>query len=260
MTTQSSLCGRCGFQAEAGTKFCPNCGGPMAAAPLAASAAASSGPVGSTPPPPPFQVATVLCGQCGTEFSGGTKFCPNCGAAAGSVRAPRPEPAPAQRMAAPFVCTRCGSQVAAGTNFCPSCGNSAGPVSIAVNQSAYAGLGVRFLADLLDTIVVAVTFFLFSVTGPLDIGITFAIICLYGALTESSAQQASLGKRALGLKVTDLQGKRLRFGKAFGRWVVKQALVLIPIIGWIGLLAIGFTDKKQGVHDMMVGTLVWRKS
>jgi uncharacterized RDD family membrane protein YckC len=163
-------------------------------------------------------------------------------------------------MAAPFVCTRCGSQVAAGTNFCPSCGNSAGPVSIAVNQSAYAGLGVRFLADLLDTVVVAVSFFLFSVTGPLDIGITFAIICLYGALTESSAQQASLGKRALGLKVTDLQGRRLRFGKAFGRWVVKQALVLIPIIGWIGLLAIGFTDKKQGVHDMMVGTLVWRRS
>jgi uncharacterized RDD family membrane protein YckC len=163
-------------------------------------------------------------------------------------------------MAAPFVCGRCGSQIAPGTNFCPRCGNSAGPLPIAVNQSQYAGLGVRFLADMLDSVVIAVTLFVFSITGLFDIPITFLIICLYGAYWESSARQATLGKQALGLKVTDLEGKRLRFGKAFGRWIAKQVLVIIPFLGWFGLLAIGFTDKKQGAHDLMAGSLVWRKS
>jgi uncharacterized RDD family membrane protein YckC len=129
-----------------------------------------------------------------------------------------------------------------------------------VNQSQYAGMWVRFLADMLDTVVLVVTFLFFWMTGPFDFPITFLLICLYGAFWESSAQQATLGKRALGLKVTDLDGKRVRFGKAFGRWIVKQLLVAIPILGWFGLFAIGFTDKKQGVHDMMAGTLVWRKS
>jgi hypothetical protein len=40
---------------------------------------------------------------------------------------------------------------------------------------------------------------------------------LYWPLQESSSYQATLGKRALGIKVTDLDGQRISFGRALGR-------------------------------------------
>lgn len=48
-------------------------------------------------------------------------------------------------------------------------------------------------------------------------------VVLYFSLTESSAMQASLGKRALDLRVTDEAGDRLGFASALGRNLVKFA-------------------------------------
>ena len=43
------------------------------------------------------------------------------------------------------------------------------------------------------------------------------LLCLiYQAVMESSAKQATLGKMALGIVVTDLSGNRVSFGKASG--------------------------------------------
>jgi len=79
---------------------------------------------------------------------------------------------------------------------------------------------------------------------------------LYYASMESSGCQATLGKMAWGLCVTDLDGKRISFGRATGRYFGK---ILSGLISCIGFLMIAFTRKKQALHDMMAGTLVVNK-
>lgn len=81
----------------------------------------------------------------------------------------------------------------------------------------------------------------------------FAVALLYYALQESSAQQATLGKRALGIKVTDLKGRRISRGNAVGRWF---AAALSYLTLYIGFLMAAFTERKQALHDMVAGTLV----
>ena len=79
---------------------------------------------------------------------------------------------------------------------------------------------------------------------------------IYFAAFESSPKQATPGKMALGIKVTDLNGRRIGFGKATGRYFGK---ILSFIILGIGFIMIAFTEKKQGLHDKMAGCLVVNK-
>jgi len=67
---------------------------------------------------------------------------------------------------------------------------------------------------------------------------------MYQAVMESSVKQATLGKMALGIVVTDLSGNRVSFGKALGRYFGQ---ILSGFILGIGFLMIGFTTKKQGL-------------
>ena len=79
---------------------------------------------------------------------------------------------------------------------------------------------------------------------------------IYFAFMESSARQATLGKQALGIIVTDLNGNRIYFGKATARYFGKFISGLILGIGYI---MAGFTEKKQALHDMMARCLVVKK-
>jgi uncharacterized RDD family membrane protein YckC len=79
---------------------------------------------------------------------------------------------------------------------------------------------------------------------------------LYHAFMESSKFQGSLGKMALGMKVVDLNGGKIDFVKALIRNVCK---IISGAILAIGYIMAGFTDKKQGLHDMIAGTLVVNK-
>jgi len=79
---------------------------------------------------------------------------------------------------------------------------------------------------------------------------------LYYALMESSPAQATLGKMACSIKVTDMDGQRISFARATGRFFGRYLSVLI--VG-VGFLLIAITDRKQGLHDLMAGTLVVRK-
>ena len=83
-----------------------------------------------------------------------------------------------------------------------------------------------------------------------------AIQWLYFALMESSKNQATLGKMALGLRVTDLNGNRISFGKATGRYFGKILSSMTLLIGYI---MAAFTAKKQALHDFVAGTLVLSK-
>lgn len=76
---------------------------------------------------------------------------------------------------------------------------------------------------------------------------------LYYSLMESSAKQATLGKMALGIKVVDLDGNRISFGKATGRYFGK---IISTLIIYIGFMMAGWTIRKQALHDIMAGCLV----
>lgn len=79
---------------------------------------------------------------------------------------------------------------------------------------------------------------------------------LYFTIFEISGWMATPGKKILGLQVTDLNGQQIGFGRANGRYWGKIVSALILMIGFI---MIAFTDKKQGLHDIMAGTLVIKK-
>jgi|GEM_PF-1567063 len=79
---------------------------------------------------------------------------------------------------------------------------------------------------------------------------------LYFALMHSSAKQATVGKLALSIKVTDMEGNRIGFGKATGRNFSKIISGLILNLGYI---IAAFTEKKQALHDMIAGTVVINK-
>jgi uncharacterized RDD family membrane protein YckC len=79
---------------------------------------------------------------------------------------------------------------------------------------------------------------------------------LYFALMESSSRQATLGKMLVGIFVTDLNGERISFGRATGRFFAK---ILSALTCYIGFLMAGCTERKQALHDMIAGTLVVRR-
>lgn len=80
---------------------------------------------------------------------------------------------------------------------------------------------------------------------------------LYFAIMESSSKMATLGKMALGIIVTDTEGNRISFWRATGRYFGK---IVSGIILYIGFLMVAFTEKKQGLHDIMADTLVVMKA
>jgi uncharacterized RDD family membrane protein YckC len=84
------------------------------------------------------------------------------------------------------------------------------------------------------------------------------LVWIYNAGMESSRHQGTLGKMALGLIVTDSQGRPIGFGHATGRYFAKIITGLIPL--GVGYAMAGFTEKKQALHDMIAGCLVLRRT
>lgn len=78
----------------------------------------------------------------------------------------------------------------------------------------------------------------------------------YFAFMESSAMQSTLGKMTFGMRVTDLDGNRIGFARATGRFFGKY---LSSLIFGIGYLMVAFTERKRGLHDFLAGTLVIRR-
>jgi len=78
---------------------------------------------------------------------------------------------------------------------------------------------------------------------------------LYFAIMESK-KGATLGKMALGMKVVDMNGNSISFGKATGRYFGK---IISGMILYIGFIMAAFTEKKQALHDIMAGCLIVEK-
>ena len=150
----------------------------------------------------------------------------------------------------------------------------------------YAGFWRRFVAHLIDHFILGIAAFVVLLpglallgvgigAGIMDesdsaIGLIIAAIAayliaivliligqwLYYALMESSGKQATLGKLALGIVVTDLSGNRITFGRATGRYFGK---IISGMIMCIGYIMAGFTERKQALHDIMASCLVVMK-
>ena len=84
----------------------------------------------------------------------------------------------------------------------------------------------------------------------------FVATWLYFALMESSKLQATLGKLVIGVVVSDLDGNRISFGRASGRYFGKAVSTVILMIGY---MMAGWTGRKQALHDIMAKCLVIRK-
>ncbi|HYU35068.1 MAG TPA: protein kinase [Thermoanaerobaculia bacterium] len=84
----------------------------------------------------------------------------------------------------------------------------------------------------------------------------YAFSWIYFAGFESSARRGTPGKRMLGLRVTDLNGQRIGFGRATGRYFGKFFSMVILYIGF--LMMIG-DSRKQTLHDKMAGCLVLKQ-
>jgi len=84
----------------------------------------------------------------------------------------------------------------------------------------------------------------------------FALAWVYFAGMESSQEQATIGKRALGLKVCDEHGRRIGFGRASLRYFSK---VLSALILYAGFVMAAFSARRQALHDRLAGTLVLKE-
>ena len=104
-----------------------------------------------------------------------------------------------------------------------------------------------------DPHVVMAAFGQFYTTMMPAILLIAVITWLYFAMCESSTWQATPGKLALGIRVTDLHGTRISLPRALGRYPAKY---LSAILFGIGFLMVAWTRRKQGLHDMIAGTLV----
>jgi uncharacterized RDD family membrane protein YckC len=71
-----------------------------------------------------------------------------------------------------------------------------------------------------------------------------------------SKKGATLGKMALGIKVTDMSGNPVSFARASGRYFGK---ILSGLTLGIGYIIAGFSQQKQALHDILAKTLVVNK-
>ncbi|HSF48648.1 MAG TPA: RDD family protein [Burkholderiales bacterium] len=173
-----------------------------------------------------------------------------------------------------MFCKRCGQRLEATALLCAACG---APTYI------YAGFWKRLFAWLLDSFIINAGFILLAAVvaavwgfvdpdlfqteemaqaaiegaEPLIALIEILMYWVYYAKFESSAKRGTPGKLALGVMVTDLEGRRVSFGRATGRHFAK--FVSGVLLG-AGFLMIGVTDKKQGLHDRMARCLVLNRS
>jgi len=186
--------------------------------------------------------------------------CQNCGLTLSSNLAPTQAAAPARAYAA------------------------APPVAYAP-PSIYGGFWIRFLAHLIDHVILgavaAPLFFIMvlpsivriahqaerdqepspelivAIVSSAFVYIALAFIgqWLYEALLTSSLWQGTIGKKVLRLKVVDEAGNRIGFGRATGRFFAK---ILSSMFFCIGFIMVGLTDRKRGLHDMLAGTMVMK--
>jgi uncharacterized RDD family membrane protein YckC len=130
---------------------------------------------------------------------------------------------------------------------------TSGPFSLTSPEPVYAGFWRRTAAYFLDSLILFIP--AIALAGLLEkhaVLMNLALLVgwwLYKAGMESSDGQATLGKKAMCIKVANLDGERISFARASGR-------LLSAVLFGIGYIMAAFTKRRQALHDMMASTLV----
>lgn len=156
-----------------------------------------------------------------------------------------------------IACPSCRTSNTADAQFCGSCGSQLAP-GASVGE-AYAGFWSRFLAYFIDGVVVAFAgvigvFIVLVVTGSEALGYAVYFVVLVAYFTWGNASGATLGKKALGIRVVSLaSGDEIGLGAALGRLVVWWLGTIPLYLGWFWMV---WDKKKQTWHDKAVGSVV----
>ncbi|RLK51687.1 putative RDD family membrane protein YckC [Alkalispirillum mobile] len=186
-----------------------------------------------------------------------------------------------------MFCSQCGKENAAEARFCVHCGAPLDPEDLRAvaretghysdlpaGVAGYGGFWRRVLAAILDALIIGVPLAL--VQGAITPGIydeqltaeaaradlIWSVVNIliwwgYSAGMHSSVYQATLGKMIMGMYVTDTAGARISFARATGRYFAEILSAMLLLIGY---LMVAFTRRKQGLHDIIAGTLVLRRA
>lgn len=128
-------------------------------------------------------------------------------------------------------------------------------------SSSYAGFWLRVAASLIDAFILGlvsgVLVFVYSAFSSANteilLNITYLIVwILYFPFMESRGG-ATFGKKLVGIKVLNANGETLSFGRSLARSFSKFISATVFMIGFI---MVGFTEKKQGLHDIIAGCVV----
>lgn len=137
-------------------------------------------------------------------------------------------------------------------------------------QYEIAGIGRRFIAAMLDTLLIwsyIVAFvYVLDRTGRLDAWMDFQAayyvylfiilpVGLYHPVCELLFGGKSIGKMIMGLRVVQMDGSPLRLGNIILRWMFRLVEVMLTS-GSIGTWAIILTAKSQRLGDMAANTIV----
>lgn len=135
------------------------------------------------------------------------------------------------------------------------------PIDYSMSKIRLGSLPVRYLACVLDGLIISVVIFSFLLLPltliaaqiGLAIGflLSFPCVVLYFTVTESSSWRASLGKRIMRLQVVGVDGTKLSFQHALGRTLAKMTIG----VGWGYFVAL-FSEMRQALHDILAKTYV----
>jgi uncharacterized RDD family membrane protein YckC len=183
-----------------------------------------------------------------------------------------------------MFCPRCGTWTRDDAVSCPLCGlgfhdpqspqatTYAVPATPVFAAVTYGGFWRRFLATLLDTIILyfpAATVRVLlglSATGMFDpetssswvaTSFEFMLDFVYATALMCSPARGTLGMQVMGLHVTDLNGDRISFARAAGRYFATLLSILTCGVGYLMQL---FTARRQTLHDLVAGTVVVRSA
>lgn len=128
----------------------------------------------------------------------------------------------------------------------------------------YAGFWVRVIARLIDAVILMIPMLMvplvFDFKDMDDITKAFyqgffnlVIGASYYIFLTASESQATVGKKMMGLKVVDKNGNRISLGRSTGRYFAE---ILSALIFCIGYFMVGWTAKKQSLHDIIAETFV----
>lgn len=216
----------------------------------------------------------MYCIRCGTQAPETDAYCVRCGAplraeaalsAGGGPAAPATGEAEAPAATPPH-------EPLADAPAPAAMAAAPGPVASAMAplaRAAFAGFWRRFGSLVVDFVVLYPFLAAFEIAmgghpfdlrstergGPLVLPVNVVLTWLYSALLESSRRQGTLGQQVLGIRVTDLEGRRVSFGRATGRHFAQFVSGLTLGIGY---LMIALTDRRQALHDKIAGCLLAR--